>query len=165
MWLHHSQSRSAGGNYRNWAISTPENLEVDSGVGNGLPVLLIYHLSLLTAEVSETISTISKMARPDEISFFTYSLTRPYPYRWVTLIAIIGGIISLVLVSLLNVATNGFELNTTNEIHRNATISIKQPFKNCSRALPTANPSHPVSLRPYHCRPDYTQTTRPSSTP
>lgn len=63
------------------------------------------------------------MARAASNSIFSYSLTRPYPYRWFTPVAIIGGIVSLGLVSFLNVAASGYELIATNSVHRNATIS------------------------------------------
>lgn len=70
------------------------------------------------------------MARDNPDSFFSYSVARPYPYRWFTPVAIVGGVIAVVLVSFLNVAASGYELITTSTIDRNATISDKVWFRN-----------------------------------
>lgn len=43
-------------------------------------------------------------------SWFTYSVKRPYPYRWFTPAVIIAGIILTVIFSLINFALNGFDL-------------------------------------------------------
>lgn len=53
-------------------------------------------------------------------SFFSYNITRPYPFRWFTPLVIGGGIVITVLVSFLNVAASGYEL---------ATISTTNPDK------------------------------------
>lgn len=45
-------------------------------------------------------------------SFFSYNITRPYPFRWFTPLVIGGGIVITVLVSFLNVAASGYELAT-----------------------------------------------------
>ncbi|KAF2095132.1 hypothetical protein NA57DRAFT_59879 [Rhizodiscina lignyota] len=50
-------------------------------------------------------------------SFFSYSLERPYPFRWFTWIVVIGGIAFTALFSVLNVATNGYNLTTLRESH------------------------------------------------
>ena len=42
-------------------------------------------------------------------SHFSYSLSRPYPYRWFTPVVFLGGTIALVLFSLLNYVSNGFQ--------------------------------------------------------
>lgn len=56
-------------------------------------------------------------------SFFSYNITRPYPFRWFTLVVVIGGLLATVLVSLLNVAVTGYELFTISSANPNATIS------------------------------------------
>ncbi|CAH0057694.1 unnamed protein product [Clonostachys solani] len=55
-------------------------------------------------------------------SFYAYNLTRPYPYRWFTPVLIIGGIIFTTLFSLLNVATNGYELTAKSTSDPNSTL-------------------------------------------
>lgn len=55
-------------------------------------------------------------------SLFSYTISRPYPYRWFTPVAIIGGIVSVVLVSFLNVAASGYELIATSSTNPNATV-------------------------------------------
>ncbi|KAK8069455.1 hypothetical protein PG994_006071 [Apiospora phragmitis] len=55
-------------------------------------------------------------------SFFTYNLTRPYPFRWFTPVTIIGGIIIAILVSFFNYASTGYELVQQPSSDPNATI-------------------------------------------
>lgn len=55
-------------------------------------------------------------------SFFSYGISRAYPYRWFTPVVIIGGIISIVLVSFLNIAASGYELIATSSPDFNATV-------------------------------------------
>ena len=43
-------------------------------------------------------------------SLFKYNVSRPYPFRWFTPVAILGGLVLTVLFSVLNFALNGFEL-------------------------------------------------------
>ncbi|KAJ3548628.1 hypothetical protein NM208_g910 [Fusarium decemcellulare] len=58
-------------------------------------------------------------------SFHSYNLTRPYPYRWFSPIALIGGIIATVLFSLLNVASQGYVQYTESTTNPNATLADK----------------------------------------
>ena len=62
-------------------------------------------------------------------SVFSYGLTRPYPFKWFTPAVIIGGIISLVLVSLINVATSGYQLVSTTSTNPNITQSTHSWIK------------------------------------
>ncbi|KAI1759211.1 hypothetical protein GGR53DRAFT_166679 [Hypoxylon sp. FL1150] len=54
-------------------------------------------------------------------SFFSYNITRAYPFKWFTPLVIIGGIILTALVSFLNVAATGYELVSTSSSDPNAT--------------------------------------------
>jgi hypothetical protein len=56
-------------------------------------------------------------------STFTYPVSRPYPYRWVTPIVIIGGVIAVVLFSFLNFVSNGYYLSTQIVTDPNVTVS------------------------------------------
>jgi hypothetical protein len=53
------------------------------------------------------------MARDVEhASFFSYSVQRPYPLRWFTPVAIVGGIILTALISFANFVASGYQLTT-----------------------------------------------------
>lgn len=56
-------------------------------------------------------------------SIFSYNLSRPYPFRWFTPAVFVGGIVALVLVSLINVATSGYQLVSTSSTNPNVTQS------------------------------------------
>ena len=56
-------------------------------------------------------------------SVFSYGLSRPYPFKWFTPTVVVGRIIALVLVSLVNVATSGYQLVSTTSTNPNATQS------------------------------------------
>ncbi|EQB48054.1 hypothetical protein CGLO_12750 [Colletotrichum gloeosporioides Cg-14] len=45
-------------------------------------------------------------------SWFEYSITRPYPFRWFTPAAIVGGLILAIVFTLVNFSSNGFYLKT-----------------------------------------------------
>ncbi|KAF8850759.1 hypothetical protein BDZ45DRAFT_184966 [Acephala macrosclerotiorum] len=60
--------------------------------------------------------------RPQHSSLFSYSLTRPYPFPWFTWVVVIGGIISTVFFSALNLAANGYLLKTIYTTNPNATL-------------------------------------------
>jgi hypothetical protein len=53
------------------------------------------------------------MARSGEYaSFFTYSVQRPYPLRWFTPVAIVGGLLFTVLISFANFVASGYDLTS-----------------------------------------------------
>ncbi|KAI1395016.1 hypothetical protein F4819DRAFT_479848 [Hypoxylon fuscum] len=54
-------------------------------------------------------------------SYFSYNITRAYPFKWFTPAVIIGAIIAIALVSFLNVAATGYELVPTSSADPNAT--------------------------------------------
>ncbi|KAI0889342.1 uncharacterized protein GGS22DRAFT_177860 [Annulohypoxylon maeteangense] len=56
-------------------------------------------------------------------SFFTYGVSRPFPFRWFTPGAIIGGIVSLALFTFLNFASSGYNLVVQISSDPNATVS------------------------------------------
>ncbi|KAK6854449.1 hypothetical protein PG995_009542 [Apiospora arundinis] len=55
-------------------------------------------------------------------SFFSYNVTRPYPFRWFTPVIVVGGILAAALVSFINFASTGFELVATSSNNPNATV-------------------------------------------
>ncbi|KAM0544390.1 hypothetical protein ACHAPJ_011852 [Fusarium lateritium] len=56
-------------------------------------------------------------------SFHAYHLTRPYPYRWFSPIALMGGIIATVAFSLLNVASQGYTQYSNSATNPNETLA------------------------------------------
>lgn len=56
-------------------------------------------------------------------SYFSYSLTRSYPFKWFTPVVVIGCILATALFTFLNVATNGYNMVTIETSEPNATIS------------------------------------------
>lgn len=42
------------------------------------------------------------------LSFFTYNVTRPYPFKWFTPLVIIGGCLAFTLFTVLNLITSGY---------------------------------------------------------
>lgn len=67
------------------------------------------------------------MARGESV--FTYSLARPYPFRWFTTTAVLGGVLTLALFSYLNYAANGFELQTITSSDLNATLADRSELR------------------------------------
>lgn len=63
-------------------------------------------------------------------SIFSYGLSRPYPFRWFTPSVFIGGIIATAVLSFLNVAATGYEMNTVESSNPNATVASKTFFAN-----------------------------------
>jgi len=63
-------------------------------------------------------------------SSFSYNLSRPYPYRWFTPVAVVGGIIATVLFSAVNLATNGYQLKTIYTTNPNGTLTQSYWFTN-----------------------------------
>lgn len=45
-------------------------------------------------------------------SFFTYNISRPYPFRWFTPVTVVGGILLTVLISFANFVASGYDLRT-----------------------------------------------------
>jgi hypothetical protein len=43
-------------------------------------------------------------------SLFSYTITRPYPFKWFTPVAVIGGLLAAVLISFLSIATQGYQI-------------------------------------------------------
>ncbi|KAL9105454.1 MAG: hypothetical protein Q9227_009363 [Pyrenula ochraceoflavens] len=66
---------------------------------------------------SGTVFNGIKMNEPPYQSFFSYELTRPYPFRWFTFVASIGFLGFTALFSYLNFVSTGSTL--TNEVSRN----------------------------------------------
>ncbi|KAJ8125189.1 hypothetical protein O1611_g8452 [Lasiodiplodia mahajangana] len=59
---------------------------------------------------------------------FSYTLSREYPYNWVTPVVILGGIVAITLVTIINFATLGFDLVATSTNNPNETIANANPF-------------------------------------
>ena len=54
---------------------------------------------------------------------FTYSISRPYPYRWFKWVVLIGAVSLLVVVSIFNLANNGYALTVQYSTQPNDTTS------------------------------------------
>ncbi|KAI0202393.1 hypothetical protein F4808DRAFT_468537 [Astrocystis sublimbata] len=81
-------------------------------------------------------------------SWFSYPITRAYPYRWVTPLTIVGGVIAIVAVTFINLAVTGYDLNThyfTNpddvsryeakSIYKYLSVFSKTPKSRCSSTM------------------------------
>ncbi len=62
-------------------------------------------------------------------SLFTYNLTRPYPFKWVTWSVIVGGILATALFSTINFAANGYVLEVQYTVDPNGTAKNTQWFE------------------------------------
>lgn len=60
---------------------------------------------------------------PIHESFFSYNVTRPYPYRWFTPVAVLGAVTFAALFSLLNFAANGYDLVVQTSTDPNSTMA------------------------------------------
>jgi hypothetical protein len=63
------------------------------------------------------------MAPSHNASWFSYNITRPYPFRWFTPVVVIGGIVLTILLTLLNYVTTGYTLVNDEVSNPNATVS------------------------------------------
>lgn len=63
-------------------------------------------------------------------SIFSYGLVRPYPFKWLTPIVIVGGILATVLFSFINVAATGYDMVAVETSDPNSTIAEKTFFSN-----------------------------------
>ncbi|KAH9906339.1 hypothetical protein F4778DRAFT_643712 [Xylariomycetidae sp. FL2044] len=63
-------------------------------------------------------------------STFSYNITRPYPFRWLTPVVVVGGIILTALVSFVNVATSGYQLVATSSSNPNQTVDDPSSYGN-----------------------------------
>ncbi|KAI0873242.1 hypothetical protein GGS24DRAFT_502045 [Hypoxylon argillaceum] len=59
---------------------------------------------------------------------FSYTLTRNYPYSWVTPVVILGAIVAITLVTIINVATIGFDLVAISTSNPNQTLYDANPY-------------------------------------
>lgn len=68
------------------------------------------------------------MAR-NHASYFSYNLSRPYPFRWFTPVAILGATVLTALFSVLNFAANGYVLGSKFVADPNTTLAEKAWFE------------------------------------
>ena len=61
-------------------------------------------------------------------SYFSYNLTRPYPFRWLTCTVVIGGIIATAIFSFLNLASNSYEIVATETSDPNSTVAQRNMY-------------------------------------
>ncbi|KAH8664874.1 hypothetical protein BGZ61DRAFT_462478 [Ilyonectria robusta] len=67
-------------------------------------------------------------------SWFSYSITKPYPFRWFTPVTIVVGVILTVIFTLVNLASSGFYMKTIYTDDPNGTMAsetfwyMKEPF-------------------------------------
>ncbi|KAM0468651.1 hypothetical protein ACHAP7_010719 [Fusarium lateritium] len=71
-------------------------------------------------------------------SYFSYNLSRPYPYAWFTPIVVVGGLIATALIAFLSVATQGYETISMPTSNPNTTNQNRNPFSDWPSFL-TAN--------------------------
>ncbi|KAG5820372.1 hypothetical protein H9Q71_000588 [Fusarium xylarioides] len=71
-------------------------------------------------------------------SYFSYNLSRPYPYVWFTPVVVAGGLIATALIAFLSVATQGYETVSMATSKPNETNHNQNPFSNWPSFL-TAN--------------------------
>ena len=86
------------------------------------------------------------MAR-GHVSYFSYNLSRPYPFRWFTPVVVVGGVVLTALFSVLNFAANGYVLGSTFVADPNSTLSEKAwfekpPFSYTSKLSPSCQPAN-----------------------
>ncbi|KAJ6107191.1 hypothetical protein N7523_008514 [Penicillium sp. IBT 18751x] len=79
-------------------------------------------------------------------SFFSYNVTRPYPYRWFTPVTVLGAVIFAALFSLLNFAANGYDLVVQTSTSPNSTITSTRwldrwPSYFTDKVRPTCEPA------------------------
>ncbi|KAH7121657.1 heterokaryon incompatibility protein-domain-containing protein [Dactylonectria macrodidyma] len=58
-------------------------------------------------------------------SWFSYSITKPYPFRWFTPVTVAGGVILTIIFTLINLASSGFYLKTIYTDNPNGTMTTK----------------------------------------
>lgn len=81
-------------------------------------------------------------------SFFSYTITRPYPYRWFTPVAISGGIILLVAATVINMVASGYELISECSMDPDATTNQHVWFKNWPDWLASTKPTCAATIVP-----------------
>lgn len=79
-------------------------------------------------------------------SFFSYNVTRPYPYRWFTPVAVFGAVTFAALFSLLNFAANGYDLVVQTSTDPNSTMASaawlgRWPSYFTDKVRPTCQPA------------------------
>jgi hypothetical protein len=98
------------------------------------PSGLLHPTSVVASKISRlTVGCEKAKARVSSsmyASWFSYNITRPYPYRWFTPVAIIGGVVLTVLVSLVNLGSSGYYLKTIYTNDPNTTIASSQKYGN-----------------------------------
>lgn len=85
---------------------------------------------------------------------FTYPITRPYPYNWFKWAVLIGGIILTVLLSVLNLASTGYDLIVQHSTNPNQTTSAKLwtdklPLSLNSKTVATCEPQNVPATAQY----------------
>ncbi|MCJ1375102.1 hypothetical protein MMC20_006336 [Loxospora ochrophaea] len=66
----------------------------------------------------------------DHESIFSYSISKPYPFKWLTPVVLAGFLVATVLFSFLNFASNGYDLIVRTSSDPNTTISEGIWFQN-----------------------------------
>lgn len=56
-------------------------------------------------------------------SYFSYNITRPYPFRWFSWVVFVGGIVASILFSVINLAADGYVLKTIYTTDPNGTLA------------------------------------------
>ncbi len=61
-------------------------------------------------------------------SYFSYHISRPYPFRWFTPVALSCGVVLAVLFSMVNLAGNGYHLRSIYTNDPNTTLSAQKLY-------------------------------------
>ncbi|KAF2104861.1 hypothetical protein NA57DRAFT_51657 [Rhizodiscina lignyota] len=85
------------------------------------------------------------MASTPHSSLFTYSISKPYPFRWFTPVVAIGFLVFATLFSVINFVSNGYSLTVVLVSNPNVTVTSNDWFKRwpsflTSRTQPTCQP-------------------------
>ena len=70
-------------------------------------------------------------------SWFSYGITKPYPFRWFTPATIIGGIVLSVFCSLVNLSASGYYMETIYTNDPNTTVRASEKYISSASLLKT----------------------------
>jgi hypothetical protein len=75
-------------------------------------------------------------------SYFSYNLTRPYPFRWFTCVVVLGGIVATTFVSIFNFAANGYLLRYGLDLVFRLSPNVDQErYTRQTQTVPLPNPT------------------------
>lgn len=107
---------------------------------------ILYHDTSTHRTSSQAVILPQAIMPPIHESFFSYNVTRPYPYRWFTPVAVLGAVTFAALFSLLNFAANGYDLVVQTSTDPNSTMASaawlgRWPSYLTDKVRPTCQPA------------------------